>query len=315
MGGIPSSTTGSDRPGWGLGFAALLLLGLRLLHPAAQGTPVPGDPSPPPPPFTADFSSLKTPDVLLAGDSRVFQLRFGDFARTFAPDGPPPGGRVWGEGGGSVPDMLAYLEASGVRPRVLVLGASPLSMALAHFSRAAPAGGATGVTRWKSRVRHALLAPWTFLPQERGPSAVARLLQGRVHSEAVSRIESVWDDAPPPNMPGYRWYFEAEPVPSERVVRDTVSGIRRAQAAGTRVVLARLPIGPAMSALENGWGAEGVLRRIARDSGAPLIDLNADPAYPALRDAILDESHVYGDEPCRLLSEALGRRSREALDP
>lgn len=316
MEGIRSSTSSSERgPGRGLALACLLLAALRILHPPPAGVVLPGDQKPLEP-FRTDLSRLAQdpPEVLLVGDSRMFEIRYPDFASGFAPDTAPPKGFVWGEGGGSVPDLLAHLEGLGVRPRVLVVGASPLSTSMGAFLRSARAGeGLPPRQRWKNALRRAVVRPFAFLPAERGPDAVAHALACRLRFRSLESLEDAFTEAPPPNVGAYRQLFEEEPVPFVPAVEDTIAALRRFREAGVSVVLVRLPVGPQMLSLEEGWGAGAVLRGIAEAAGVPLADLTRDPLAERVRHAILDESHVQREPERRLMSEEVGRRVREAL--
>lgn len=254
-----------------------------------------------------------TPDLVMAGDSRVYQLRFADVAAALSPDRSLTGG-IWSQGGASVADMLPHLRGQGIRPRTLVLGASPLSMAMRSFTRAFRAGEDPEITptqRLKDRLREGVLGALAFLPYDRGPVAISKLVERRLDPAWLKAREDAWEAQPPQNTVGYRFHFEEEAAPSEAVIRATVSAIRAFQAEGTRVVLLRLPVSVELRDLENRWGAPAALARIAAETGAPLVDLTEGPLADRLQPAILDGSHVFGEEATSALSREAGRRIRE----
>lgn len=314
MNASPSSTSSSDaRPGWGWASAFALLAALRVLHPSPPGAAA----DKPPTPFHVDLSRLAgtAPEVLVVGDSRASELRYAPFAGTYAPGAEPPLGGVWGERSGAVPEMLAFLEENRIRPRILVVCASPASMALRSFLRAAGADGDSPSTRrggWDALWR-AAARPLSFLPRKRGPNIVAEFLDHRIRIPAGERAEEAFSRAPPPNIGYYRGLFAHEPVADPSAVEATVSALRRFRKAGSSVVLVRLPVGPQMLAMEDGWGAAGVLLGIAKAAGAPYVDLTRHPIAETIRPALLDESHVQVEVARVWMSEEAGRQVRSAL--
>ena len=311
MAGAPSSTSSSERPGWGLAGAVGLLILLKALLPSRDLGLVQGEDAAKP--YEIALKDAR-PDLLAAGDSRVGSLRYDALAKGF---GGSPSGEVWTVGGGSVPDMIRLLEERNVRPRVLVLGASPLSMGLRHFTLAYRSGTDPDLDRafrWKRWARLHAMRPLSFLPDDMGPAVLARNLE-RFLPEAESAKEKsrIWSGKAPPNLPGFQRYLSEEPAPSAKTVQQTIEAIRRMKAAGTRVVLARLPVTRAMLDLENRWGAEGMLKDVSEGAGVPLIDFNRLETWPSYRDAVEDDSHVTGEEICGRMSEEVGRRARELL--
>ena len=316
----PSSTSSSEaRPGRGL-VLALALLGLwAALAPAGGRPSLPGDDAPLTP-YLGDLSDVAgavPPEVLVVGDSRVYQVLFPPFSRGMA-SGPLPSGRVWGEGGGTLPDMLGFLAERNIRPGVLVLGVDPSSVCVEHFLRSFRSGRdgeERPLLRLKQQVRRAFLRPLAFLPNRRCSELLAGWAFPRITRAfpTLERVETRWQATAPPNIVGFQALYTVEAVPSERALGLAIKAVREAQAHGTRVVLARLPVSPGMRALEDGWGGGQAIARLAEETGCPLVDFQKLAVYPLLQASITDGSHVMGEEPIRLMSEELGRQVRAAL--